>query len=51
MTDHRFLTGDRDVQQTAFADGTTVTVNFGAKPYAAGGLNVAPMSAHVANGR
>jgi len=29
MTDHRFLTSDRSVQQTRFADGTVVTVNFG----------------------
>jgi hypothetical protein len=33
MTDHRFLTPDRAVQQTRFADGTTVTVNFGETPY------------------
>jgi hypothetical protein len=29
MTDHRFLTPDRNVQQTTFANGATVTVNFG----------------------
>ena len=29
MTDHRFLTPDRGVQQTAFANGVTVTVNAG----------------------
>jgi len=29
MTDHRFLTPDRAVQQTVFAGGVTVTVNFG----------------------
>jgi hypothetical protein len=33
MTDHRFLTPDRAVQQTAFANGTTVTVNFGSAPF------------------
>ena len=33
MTDHRFLTPDRDVQQTKFANGVTVTVNFGDKAY------------------
>jgi hypothetical protein len=33
MTDHRFLTPDRSVQQTSFANGVTVTVNFGEKPY------------------
>ncbi len=29
MTDHRFLTSDRRVQQTTFANGVKVTVNFG----------------------
>jgi len=29
MTDHRFLVADRSVQQTVFANGQTVTVNFG----------------------
>jgi len=29
MTDHRFLTPDRSVQQTAFANGIKATVNFG----------------------
>ncbi len=33
MTDHRFLSSDRDVQQTAFANGLTITVNFGATPF------------------
>jgi len=33
MTDHRFLTPARDVQQTKFANGLAVTVNFGDKPY------------------
>ena len=33
MTDHRFLTPDRAVQQTAFAGGVTVTVNFGDSPF------------------
>jgi hypothetical protein len=48
MTDHRFLTPDRSVQQTVFAGGVTVTVNFGDKPFrlpdgkevAAGGCQV-----------
>lgn len=30
MTDHRILTSDRAVQQTAFTNGVRVTVNFGA---------------------
>ena len=34
MLDHRILTSDRLVQRTVFADGTTVTVNFGEKPFA-----------------
>ncbi|MGD0538182.1 MAG: glycoside hydrolase [Verrucomicrobiota bacterium] len=33
MTDHRFLTPDRNVQQTAFANGRTITVNFGSEPF------------------
>lgn len=33
MTDHRFLTKDRSVQQTKFANGVTVTVNFGPQPF------------------
>ncbi|MBI5691418.1 MAG: hypothetical protein HZC55_15135 [Verrucomicrobia bacterium] len=33
MTDHRFLTPDRHVQETRFGNGTTITVNFGNAPY------------------
>ncbi|MGC8830867.1 MAG: glycoside hydrolase [Verrucomicrobiia bacterium] len=33
MVNHRFLTSDRDVQQTEFANGIRVTVNFGSTPY------------------
>jgi hypothetical protein len=33
MTGHRILSADRNVQQTAFANGVTVTVNFGASPW------------------
>jgi hypothetical protein len=48
MTDHRFLTPDRNVQQTAFANGITVTVNFGDKSYRlAGSKELKPMSYHV----
>ena len=45
MTDHRVLTSDRLVQRTTFADGTTVTANFGERPYALpdGGV-LAPMA-------
>lgn len=35
MVDHRFLTRDRSVQQTRFANGVQVTVNFGAQPFTA----------------
>jgi hypothetical protein len=34
MLDHRWLTSDCLVQQTRFANGATVTVNFGNTPYA-----------------
>ena len=48
MTDHRFLTPDRDVQQTAFANGVTVTVNFGEKSFRlSNGKEIEPMSYHV----
>ncbi len=48
MTNHRFLTPDRDVQQTAFSNGVTVTVNFGAQTYRLpDGKKLAPMSYHV----
>jgi hypothetical protein len=33
MTDHRFLTPDRAVQQTTFANGVNIIVNFGAAPH------------------
>ncbi len=33
MTDHRFLTPNRDVQQTTFANGKRITVNFGNAPF------------------
>jgi hypothetical protein len=48
MTGHRYLTSDRDVQQTVFADGTTITVNFGDKPFRLpGGGEVKPMGYRV----
>jgi hypothetical protein len=44
MTDHRFLTSDRTVQQTVFSSGHVVTVNFGASPHTLpGGASIAPM--------
>jgi hypothetical protein len=43
MLDHKFLTPDRNVQQTHFADGTTVTVNFGGAAFrAADGTDIPP---------
>ncbi|MFO0958969.1 MAG: glycoside hydrolase [Isosphaeraceae bacterium] len=33
MIDHAWLTDDHEVQRTRFANGVTVTVNFGEKPY------------------
>jgi hypothetical protein len=44
MVDHRFLTPDKDVQQTTFGNGVVVTVNFGSTPFAAAdGISVQPM--------
>ena len=49
MTDHRFLTEDRSVQQTHFANGVVVTVNFGDKPFRLpDGTEVAATGHHVA---
>jgi hypothetical protein len=48
MTDHRFLTPDRSVQQTAFANGVTVTANFGDAPYRLpDGAEIPPKKSHV----
>jgi hypothetical protein len=48
MTDHRFLTPERNVQQTAFANGLSVTVNFGSVPYrSSGGEIVGPMGFRI----
>ena len=33
MTNHKFLTSDRSVQQSEFANGINVTVNFGTEPF------------------
>jgi hypothetical protein len=49
MTDHRFLTDDRSIQQTHFANGVVITVNFGDKPFRLpDGSELGPMSHHVA---
>jgi hypothetical protein len=48
MTNHRFLTPDRDVQQTTFSNGVIVTVNFGENPYRLpDSKEIEPMSYHV----
>jgi hypothetical protein len=48
MIDHRFLTPDRNVQQTVFANDVTVTVNFGPKAFVLGdGSEIKPMSYQV----
>ena len=48
MINHRFLTADRSVQQTTFANGVIVTVNFGQKPYkGADGNELAPNGVKV----
>ena len=50
MLDHRLLTPDAQVQQTRFADGTVVTVNFGATPYSAGGAAPIPAGGYTVTG-
>ena len=49
MTDHRFLTADRGAQQTAFANGIAITVNFSDQEYRLpDGTVVGSMRFHVA---
>jgi hypothetical protein len=51
MTDHRFLTPNRDVQATTYANGIAVTVNFGPTPHALPtGETVAPLG-YIVRGR
>jgi len=48
MTSHRYLTPDRSVQQTVFANGVTVTVNFGAQPYSLSNrISIPPLGYNV----
>jgi len=48
MTDHSFLTADRNVQQTKFANGTTIMVNFGDESYSLpNGEKLKPMCHHL----
>ena len=52
MTDHRFLTPDRNIQQTRFANGTIITVNFGSESYRlTDGTNIKPLSYHLRIGK
>jgi len=49
MTDHRFLTTNRDVQQTTFANGIIITVNFSDKTYQLpDGQKIESLSYHIA---
>jgi hypothetical protein len=53
MLSHDFVTPDRAVQQTRFADGTRVIVNFGDKPYPAaisGKTHVLPQNGFYVKG-
>jgi hypothetical protein len=49
MLSHRWLTADHAVQQTEFAGGVTVIVNFGARPYTlADGSQLPPLACRTA---
>jgi hypothetical protein len=51
MLSHRWLTPDHAVQQTRFANGVTVTVNFGDQPYAMeDGTALPPLADRVEGG-
>jgi Glycosyl hydrolases related to GH101 family, GH129 len=48
MLSHRWLSADRAVQETAFAGGVKVTVNFGDRPYRlADGSELPPLGSKV----
>ena len=48
MTDHRFLSADRMVQQTHFANGTIITANFSERPFKlSDGRMLGPLSTDV----
>jgi len=48
MLSHRWLTADHSVQETQFANGVKVTVNFGDQPYTlADGSRLAPLAQRV----
>lgn len=48
MLSHRWLTDDHSVQQTQFANGVSVTVNFGDEPYAlTDGAALAPLAHRI----
>lgn len=48
MVDHQILTADRSVQQSSFANGVVVTVNFGAEAYRmADGYKIPPLDLRV----
>jgi len=50
LVDHRWLTKDRDVQETEFSNGWTVTVNFGGSSFKdSRGHVIHPMGCHVFN--
>jgi hypothetical protein len=50
MTDHRFLTPDRSVQQTVFANGVLITVNFGSADHQLADGRVVPARGFVTQG-
>jgi len=47
MLDHRILSADRTVQESRFADGTVVTVNFGDAPFSLPDGSSIPARGHI----
>jgi len=50
MTDHRFLTPDRSVQQTVFGNGVRITVNFGGVDHRLPDARVVPARGFLTQG-
>jgi hypothetical protein len=47
MTDHRFLSEDRLLQQSVFTNGATITVNFAESPREYGGTSIPALGYHL----
>lgn len=50
MQNHEFLSQDKLIQKTTFANGWTVIANFSTNPYASGSISISPKGFYATNG-